>query len=211
MAAGWPRRRRGGARPKTVDGNLQLAKRSTQKRFPIRLLSQGQIAAMAAENRQALLDIIDEAAKVGELRSALNEEMREFLSLRARLRVVEGRLEGRSELQRKVTEVKRKLEAFTQSSHADVLKAHQRAARQRREIDETMAQLQAVPERIEASVRDLLLDDWPDGIFHSERDADVLAWRAEIDNTLGDLRETLSDATRASSPPERRHSARMPV
>ena len=154
----------------------------TAERFPIRLLSQGQIAAMAADNRQALLDIIDEAADVGELRSAFDEELREYYSLCARLRVLEGRVAGWPELQRKLTDAKRQLEAFSQSQHADVLKAHQRAERQRREIDETLTQLQAVPGRIKAIARDLLLDDWPSGVFDEAQDADILAWRAETEH-----------------------------
>ena len=163
----------------------------TAERFPIRLLSQGQIAAMAADNRQALLDIIDEAANVGELRNEFDEELREYFSLCARLRVHEGRLAGSPELQRKLGDVKRQLEAFTQSQHADVLKAHQRAERQRREIDETLAQLQAVPERIEAMARGLLLDDWPSGVFDDSQDADVLAWRAETEQALSEARQAL--------------------
>ena len=120
---------------------------------------------MAAENRQALLDIIDEAASVGELQSAFDEQVREFLSLRARFRVCEGRLAGRPEVQRKLVDVMRQLKAFEQSRHADVLKAHQRAERQRREIDRSLTQLHEVAARIEEMARDLLLDDWPDGIF----------------------------------------------
>ena len=166
----------------------------TAERFPIRLLSQGQIAAMAADNRQALLDIIDEAADVGELRSAFEEELREYHSRCARLRVLEGRLTGWPELQRKLTDVKRQLEAFTQSQHADVLKAHQRAERQRREIDETVTQLQAVPGRIEEMARDLLLDDWPSGVFDGAQDADILAWRAETEHALSEARQTLTGA-----------------
>ncbi|MCY3789598.1 MAG: chromosome segregation protein SMC, partial [Gemmatimonadetes bacterium] len=166
----------------------------TAGRFPIRLLSQGQIAAMAADNRQALLDIIDEAADVGELRNALEEELREYLSLCARLRVLEGRVAGRPELQRKLGDVNRQLEAFTQSQHADVLRAHQRAERQRREIDETLAQLRAVPQRIEALAQELLLDDWPGAIFDDGEDADILAWRAETEQVLSEARQTLRRA-----------------
>ena len=166
----------------------------TAERFPIRLLSQGQIAAMAADNRQALLDIIDEAADVGELRNALEEELREYFSLCARLRVLEGRVATWPELRRKLTDVKRQLEAFSQSQHADVLKAHQRAERQRREIDETLAQLQAVPRRIEAMARDLALDDWPSGVFDDAQDADILAWRAETEQALSEARQSLRGA-----------------
>ena len=165
VAARRSRRRGRRAEQQWSMENFALAVRSLAERFPIRLLSQGQIAAMAADNRQALLDIIDEAADVGELRSAFDEELREYYSLCARLRVLEGRVAGWPELQRKLTDAKRQLEAFSQSQHADVLKAHQRAERQRREIDETLMQLQAVPGRIEAIARDLLLDDWPSGVF----------------------------------------------
>src|SRR5690606_29613320 len=40
------------------------------ERFPIRLFSQGQIAAMAGDSRQALLDVIDEAANIAPLHRA---------------------------------------------------------------------------------------------------------------------------------------------
>ena len=166
-------------------------------RFPIRLLSQGQIAAMAGDNRQALLDIIDEAAGVGERHRAFDEAKREYFSRRADLRVCEGRLAERPELQRKLEDVKRKLETFTRSHHADVLKAHQRAERQRREIDETLTQLQAVPERIETLAQDLLLDDWPESVFDDARDTGALAWRAEAEQALTSARQSLKEAAGA--------------
>ena len=164
------------------------------ERFPIRLLSQGQIAEMAGDNRQALLGIIDEAADVGEQHRAFDEAKDEYLSQRARLRVLEGRLKERSELQRKLADATRKLEAFTKSRHADVLGAHQRAERQRREIDGTLVQLQTVPERIESLSQELLLDDWPVDIFDVTRDAGVLEWRSEAERILAEVRQTLTQA-----------------
>ena len=178
---------------KNSNGQWQISTSGaiTADRFPIRLLSQGQIAAMAADNRQALLNVIDEAAGVGELRNKFDEKLREYFSLCARLRVLEGRLAGRPELQRKSGDIKRQLEAFAQSQHADVLKAHQWAERQRREVDETLAQLRAVPERIEAMARDLLLDDWLGSNFDDSQDADVLAWRADAEHALSEARQAL--------------------
>lgn len=162
------------------------------ERFPIRLFSQGQIAAMAGEGRQALLDVIDEAAEVGNLRRGFEEEKRTYLSQRARLRELDGRLQGQPEYERKLADTNRKLEALAQSHHAEVLKAHQRALRQRREVDTTLEQLQATPGRIKSIAQDLLLDDWPEGAFDPATDQDAIAWRAEAERVLTEAREALS-------------------
>ena len=171
----------------------------TAERFPVRLFSQGQIAAMAGEGRQALLDVIDEAADVGDLRRGFEEAKRTYLSQRARLRELDGRLEGRSEYERKLADTNRKLEALAQSHHAEVLKAHQRALRQRREVDTTLEQLQGTPDRIESMTQDLLLDDWPEGTFDPAKDQDAIAWRAEAERVLSETREALAKAAHVLS------------
>ena len=161
-------------------------------RFPIRLLSQGQIAAMAGENRQALLDVIDDAADVDGLHRAFDETKTSYLAQRARLRELEERLDRRPELERRLADLTRKLATFTQSHHAEVLKAHQQALRQRREIDTTAEQLREIPGRVTALAEDLLLDDWPDGVFNAAQDSDALAWRSEAERLVAELREALT-------------------
>ena len=179
-----------------ADGQWQISASGmiTAERFPIRLLSQGQIAAMAGENRQALVDIIDEAANIDEPCRTFEEAKRTYFSQRAKLRELEGRLAGRPEVQRKLNDVMRKLDVFTESHHADVLRSHQRAARQRREVEETLTQLSAMPERVRSLVHELLLDDWPDGTFDVARDADAIEWRSEADQTLAEFRQSLVQA-----------------
>ena len=169
----------------------------TAERFPIRLLSQGQIAAMAGEGRQALLDVIDKAAELGDLHRGCEEAKRTYFSQRARLRELDGRLEGRPEYERKLADIHRKLEALAQSHHAEILKAHQRALRQRREVDTTLEQLRGTSGRIESLAQDLLLDDWPEGTFDSTTDQDAIAWRVEAERVLSETRETLAKAARA--------------
>ena len=93
---------------------------------------------MAGDSRQALLDIIDEAAEVGDFHRTFDETKRTYFSQRARLRELDGRLASRPEVERQLTDLNRKLEALTQSHHAEVLKSHQRAIRQRREVDATL-------------------------------------------------------------------------
>ena len=161
----------------------------TSERFPIRLFSQGQIAAMAGESRQTLLDVIDEAADIGSLHRGFEEAMRTYFSQQAQLREIDGLLEGRSELKRKLDELNRKLEAFAQSDHSEILKAHQQAVSQRREVDNSLQQLRSMPERIESLVQDLFLDDWPEGVFDPEKDQNVISWREQANQLLGEARE----------------------
>ena len=169
------------------------------ERFPIRLFSQGQIAAMAGESRQALLDVIDEAAGVADLNRSFEEAKRTYFSQRAKLREFDGKLDSRPELERKLKDLNRKIEALTQSHHADVLKAHQQAHRQRREVDTALEQLKEIPGRIETLANDLLLDDWPEGTFATPQDDDVLSWKSGAGWALADTRDELTSAAETLS------------
>lgn len=168
------------------------------ERFPIRLFSQGQIAAMAGDNRQALLDVIDAAAEIGELHRTFDDAKRTWLAQRARLRESDGRLLVLPEVERKLAETVRKSEALAQSHHAEVLKAHQAALRQKREVGQTLEQLRAVRGRVDTLREDLLLDDWPADTFGAEgADAEMLAWRQQADKSIEQLRAALTAAAEA--------------
>ena len=169
----------------------------TTERFPIRLFSQGQIAAMAGESRQALLDVIDEAADIGKFHRAFEEAKRTYFSQRAQLRETNGRLEGRSELKRKLDESSRKLEAFKKSEHSEKLKAHQQAARQQQEVKTSLQQLNEMPRSIRSLAGDLFLDDWVTGFFDSEKDQNILAWRVNLDRVFNDARVSLAETALA--------------
>ena len=166
-------------------------------RFPIRLFSQGQIAAMAGEGRRTLLDVIDEAAQAGDLKRDLEEKKHTWLSQRARLRELDGRLAGRPELERRLADLERKLATLAQSQHAEVLKTHERALRQGRELEITLDQLQEAPDRIDSLAQDLLLDDWPGGMFDPATNQNAIAWRADAEQVLEQARKALEGAARA--------------
>jgi len=167
------------------------------ERFPIRLFSQGQIAAMAGDSRQALLDVIDDAANIAPRHRAFEEAKRTYFAQWAKLRELDGHLGGGPELQRKHAELIRKIDALAQSHHAEVLKAHQQAQRQRREVGQALEQLRALPGRIETLAQDFLLDDWPDGAFDVSQDADILAWRNDAEAAMAEVRDALSRAATA--------------
>ena len=176
------------------DWGASASQALTSERFPIRLFSQGQIAAMAGEGREALLGIIDDSAGIDNLHRDLDDAKRTWATQRARLRELDGRLSRRPEAERKLYEVRRKLDVLAEAQHAEILNAQQRAVRQRREIDTTLQQLASPSERIEALARDVLLDDWPDDVFEPDTDQDLLAWRRDAEGTLAAVRSALLTA-----------------
>ena len=105
------------------------------ERFPIRIFSQGQIAALAGDDQRALLQVIDDAAGITKIRSTLDESRSLFLTSRARIRQVDRRLERRQELIVELDDVERKLKRFEDAGHTTVLTTYRWRSRQRREAD----------------------------------------------------------------------------
>lgn len=159
-------------------------------RFPVRLFSQGQIAAMAGHGRQALLSIIDEAAGVEPLKQAFEEAKRAFFAQRARLRETDGRLATLPEVERRLQELENKLKTLAQGDHAAVQQAYARAQYQSRAVGETLAQLREAVGTLRQTAENLLLDDWLPQHF-GEAETDLLAWRAEADALLAQTRQRL--------------------
>ena len=186
---------------KRPDGTWEPARSGaiTPERFPIRLLSQGQIAEMAGKGRKALLDVIDEAAGIRDFMREFQEETERYRALRADIRAIDRKLAERAELERQGEDLDRKIAAFKRSGHAQVLQAHQRALRQCREVDRTLEELRAMPGRIEDLAQDLLLDDWSADLFDAMKDSDAIEWGLEARQIVAKARADLADAARALS------------
>jgi len=168
------------------------------ERFPLRIFSQGQIAAMAGSGRQALLSIIDEAANVEPLKQALEEAKRTFFTQRARLRELDGKLAGEPEVKRKLEETSKKLTALSQSDQASVLRAYGQSQHQSREVEILFEQLQAASVRISNLAEQIILDDWPTQYF-TEQDTDILSLRKEIDAQVAQVRTGLQEQAKKLS------------
>lgn len=160
-------------------------------RFPVRILSQGQIAAMASGARGGLLSIVDEAGQVKALKEAFAEAGRTFLAQRARLRELDGRLAALPEVERKLTEATRKLETLAQSDHAQVLRDYAMTQRQLGAVKSTFELLRTHAAKVVELSDDLLLDEWPPDNFDATQDAEVLAWRREMDTKMDTVRSQL--------------------
>ena len=156
------------------------------ERFPVRLFSQGQIAALAGGSQQALLDLIDEAAGVDGEKKALREARQTYLSLCANARELGGRLQGGDSLKVRLEDVQRKLKKFEEAHHADVLKAYQRCSRQEREVNRQFDSVDGMVRRIRELSEELVAEDVPDQLFDAEsgKDAEALAILARLHQAI---------------------------
>lgn len=159
-------------------------------RFPIRIFSQGQIAAMADTGRQSVLSIIDEAANIEPLQQQYSDARRTFFAQRAKLRELEGKLANKPEVERKLQDTERKLATFSQTDHAAVLRTFAQAQHQRREVEGLLSQLGDGATAIERLAEQLMLDDWPEHYFGTQ-DADLLAWRQAANQSIEQARANL--------------------
>lgn len=164
-------------------------------RFPLRIFSQGQIAALAGDGRQTLLGIIDEAAQIEPLKQAVEDARRTYFTQRARLREMDGKLAGLAEVDRKLEELGRKLAALSQADHAAVLRAYAQAQHQTREVKGVLEQLLAAARRIGDLPEQLVLDDWSSQHF-TEQDSALLSWRQGLDAQLEQVRIELLESAR---------------
>lgn len=168
----------------------------TPQRFPIRLFSQGQIAALAGESQQALLNVIDDAAGTAEQQHALAEARRTFLATRAQIRDLDGKLSGREALNLSLQDVQRKLARFEGADHAAVLKDYQKTRRQAREVERQFEQASELVMRMKTFARDMLADDLPDGLFDAEISPDASAVQTiqKLHAAIGTARSALECA-----------------
>lgn len=164
-------------------------------RFPLRIFSQGQIAALAGSGRQTLLAIIDEAAQIEPLKQTVEEARRTYFTQCARLREMDGKLAGLAEVDRKLDESARKLAALSQADHAVVLRAYAQAQHQAREVKGLLEQLLAATQRIAELPEQLVLDDWSNQHFTAQ-DTDLLAWRKDLELQLEQVRIALLERAR---------------
>lgn len=172
----------------------------TTQRFPVRLFSQGQIAALAGDSQQALLKVIDDAADTQSQQASFDEAKRAFLAARAQIRELDGKLQGRETLTLALQDVQRKLARFEGADHAVVLKNYQRTSRQSRELERQFEAAADLSVRLKAFAADVLAEDLPEGLFDSAEDdpalrlvqglhAAIAKARQDVENTAAALQE----------------------
>jgi hypothetical protein len=140
------------------------------QRFPVRLFSQGQIAALAGDSQQALLKVIDDAADTQAKQAPFDDAKRAFLAARAQMRDLEGKLQGHDTLKLALQDVRRKLDRFEGTDNAAVLKNYQRTSQQARALQRQFEGSAELVMRLKALASYLLAEDLPDGLFDTTGD-----------------------------------------
>lgn len=169
----------------------------TTQRFPIRLFSQGQIAALAGDSQQALLKVIDDAANTQSQQAAFGEAKRAFLAARAQIRELDGKLQGREALTLALQDVQRKLARFEGADHAAVLKNYQRTSRQSRELERQFEGSAELAMRLKALAADLLAEDLPEGLFDITEDSQALSLVQALHTAVAKARQEVESAATA--------------
>lgn len=166
----------------------------SEQRFPIRLFSQGQIAALAGDSQQALLKVIDDAADTGTQQAAFDEAKQTFFATRAQVRELDGKLRTRDALGVSLQDVQRKLARFEGADHAAVLKNYQRSSRQSREVERQFASATDLATRLKIFAQELLAEDLPDGLFDSSADAPALQVIQKLQAAITKIRSEVERA-----------------
>lgn len=169
----------------------------TAQRFPLRLFSQGQIAALAGDNQQALLKVIDDAADTQSQQVAFDEAKRAFLAARAQLRELNGKLLGREALTLALQDIQRKLARFEGADHAVVLKNYQRTSRQSRELERQFDAAADLSARLKAFAADMLAEDLPEGLFDAGEDGEALNFVQALHTAIAQARQEVESTAAA--------------
>jgi energy-coupling factor transporter ATP-binding protein EcfA2 len=163
------------------------AKQISPERFRLRLFSQGQIAELS-KNSDALLAEIDFAAGTHQTQKEWEEAKQAFFSMRAKQRSLETQLKARETLVLNLLDIKRKLAQFEGSNHAEILKKYQKTNRQSRELVRVFEDISKHIDRLNAQHQNILLDDFPEGVFDSE--ADALGIHAGLKQALNQFKDS---------------------
>ena len=163
----------------------------TPERFPVRIFSQGQIAALAGENQQALLQVIDEAAGVAANQRELIEARDVFYASKAKIRALDGKLARQTDLEVELEDVSRKLKKFEDAGHSSALTIYRRRGRQREEANRQFDSTEAMAKRIETTADDLQIENPLEKLF-DEASVD----ERPIAESLKALAEAVGVATR---------------
>lgn len=168
----------------------------TGDRFPIRILSQGQIVALAGESQAALIALIDEAAKIQPATAALEEATNRYYTLRTRIREFDAKLKGRDDLHVSLVDVQRKLATFEGKQHAEILRAYQQRTRQSREIDRQLDAATQLADRLLQDAERLSADNIPEGLFDAANEVDqgALAVVERLHTAIADAATAVREA-----------------
>ena len=155
------------------DGSPLEVPGDIRQRFPVQIFSQKQIFAMAGDP-QALLGKIDDAPEVGKAswQQLRDETLGQFLSLQAKRRELQIRIQERPKMEGELADITKKLGVFEGAAHANVLKNYQHRQRQERSVLETGEELRRIEQQLRELSARLIISDVDRGQFDPADSAD---------------------------------------
>ena len=128
----------------TPDGEWKTSPGEVARRFPVRILSQKQVFALA-NDPDALLRLVDDADPVNRRERAARREKAEaeFLSLRSQARAIDARITERERIEGDLADVRRQISVFDEGGHRDLLVRYQRFTRQKQILTDRARELKA--------------------------------------------------------------------
>ncbi|EMM3098266.1 MULTISPECIES: TrlF family AAA-like ATPase [Pseudomonas] len=168
-----------------------------EQRFPVRLFSQGQIAALASDSQQALLKVIDDAADTRTQEAAFEEAKSAFLASRAQMRELEGKLQGRESLTLSLQDIQRKLARFEGADHTVILKNYQRTTQQSRELERQLEASTELAAKLQSFAANLQSEDLQEGVFDAHDDSTALALVQALKATIDKARQEVENTASA--------------
>lgn len=144
---------------------LPAGSQEVKERFPVRIFSQGQIAALAGDRSEALMDLVNQAVGFNEWKSRWDEKERAFFTLRNRGRELAGKLTAKDRIVGQLEDVRRKLKRFEDAEHAKVLKAYRVRQGQAREVEQTSEVTNEIVEKIRAVAAECISTEIPADVF----------------------------------------------
>ena len=140
-----------------------------QGRFPVRILSQKQIFALAADP-DALVRLVDDALPAEDAEHERRRRQMEtrYLSLRGQIRELEARLADRSRVEGELADVKRQLAAFEEGGQQALLVEFQRFRRQERAIRNRREEMDDAVKRLRGAAAEIEPTDVPEEAFPTQ-------------------------------------------
>ena len=142
-------------------------------RFPVRIFSQKQIFEFARTPRK-LLDIIDDALcdKHRDWDRSRREIESAYLSLRAKEREIATGLKDEERIKGELLDVKRRLAAFEQAEHTEILKVYQHRKQQQRSLDNWKDSWSGTGEQLRAMAEEITPASIDQSVFDPEDTSD---------------------------------------
>jgi energy-coupling factor transporter ATP-binding protein EcfA2 len=165
------------------------ASQEIRERFPIRIFSQGQIAALANEKSGALLRLVDESINYVDWKENWDEKERLYFGLCSKTRELELKLQSKGRLVGQLEDIKRKLARFEAAEHAKVLKAYQSRRRQYQEQQRHHQEATVFAERMVELAEEIKIPDVQGDLFDASKKTD-----SEALAVIAKLRKAIEDA-----------------